>query len=830
MRGGRQLAGDRPSAVVSSISWLRERRALSLSLALVGLAVVLVVDLVVPGYAIAAAYLLVVIFAAIALPRRTAVAIGSAGLVLTLVAMATQGRMGDQNLLLVGFGVLAGAGMFVLVSLHDSVESLYTEQRKRLEHESFTVRLVDALLPLPDPVEVEDTTTRLLGEQLGASRTAFYEVDEAGRLVERSAHARRDAPAALDLEAFAADLAAAGSGRALVLRVPAAGPEPAQRQRTALDGAGLQSCLAAPIQEDGELVAAVVVCGTAAREWTQTEADLLEASVARAWAEVRRARSDAALRETESRLRDTLDSAVDGVYRLNVPAKRFDYISPSAATITGVPLAELRKLDGPLSPTNVHPDDRAEAARAARDLERDGMAELSCRWGRNGTYRWYSGVMRLTRDERGEPLYRTGTFRDVTERKRREQNLALLADLQDRLAQVTSVEDVMDATGSRLGAYLGVDYVYLAEIDPGSEVGSVDVLWRAGRRPGCPPRGEAGTTSAQRSAAALRDGEPVVCRDTDADPRTDAAAFRAIGMRSWVKVPFRRSGQLTFVFAVADGQPRDWRDDEVELLRDVAARVLPRFERARAEEARRASEARFRLIVTTANEGIAMSDPSGVITYANDRLAELLGFARDDLIGRSVLDLLATDAPGDDGRGARWPRDGARNDFQFTRRDGSRIWLLVTNAPLRDDGGRYVGNLAMLTDITKRKATEAAVARQARLLDSVHDAILAVDGEFKVTYWNDQAEELFGWTRDEALGRSSEDLLQGDFAGSSRDAQLASLLQEGSYRGEVLYSTRTDTRSGPTPIPASSGRRAARSMASSLRSATSATRNTPSGR
>ncbi len=93
----------------------------------------------------------------------------------------------------------------------------------------------------------------------------------------------------------------------------------------------------------------------------------------------------------------------------------------------------------------------------------------------------------------------------------------------------------------------------------------------------------------------------------------------------------------------------------------------------------------------------------------------------------------------------------------------------------------------MFTDITERKATEAAVARQARLLDSVHDAIFALDGEFKVTYWNDQAEELFGWTRDEALGRSSEDLLQGDFAGSSRDAQLAGLLQEGSYRAEVLY-------------------------------------------
>ena len=94
-------------------------------------------------------------------------------------------------------------------------------------------------------------------------------------------------------------------------------------------------------------------------------------------------------------------------------------------------------------------------------------------------------------------------------------------------------------------------------------------------------------------------------------------------MRAWVVVPFRRGGDLRFVFSVGDQGGAGLARHEVELLRDVAVRVLPRLERARAEEALRASEERFRTIVTTANEGIAMMGKDGRITFVNDMLGEV---------------------------------------------------------------------------------------------------------------------------------------------------------------------------------------------------------------
>jgi PAS domain S-box-containing protein len=799
--GSRRTAEDRPPAIVSAMSWLRVRPRLSLGLALLGLLVILLVDLVVPGYIVAGGYLVLVVFAAIALSQRAAVAISVAALALTLAVMTLQHRLTSGNLLLVWFGVLAAAGMFALVSLSNSVEALYESQRSGLRRESFLVRLVDALRPLGEPLAVEETATRLVGEQLKAERTAFYEADPAGSLVLRTAPEWREAattpdvaaiPAnagALDLQAFAAEFARA-PGRALVL--PASDQEgmPAEKQLAALSAAGVRSCLAAPILEDGELVAAMVACAGAPREWTGDERELLEESVTRIWTEVRRARSDAALRETEARLRDTLDSSVDGLYRLDVRTGRFDYISPSVATITGVSMADLDKLDMPLALADIHPDDRAAAAAAADRLLTDGVAELECRWAKDGEYRWYLVVMRLTRDEHGEPLFHTGTFRDITGRRRLERNRAFVAALQDELTLVTSAQDVMDATGSRIGAELDVTFVYLAQFEPEHRDGVVSVIWSSGEAPPVPRRGRLSDYVSDEVIEALRRGETVVCHDTETDPRTNAAAYRTIGMRSRVMVPFRRGGDLVFTFSVAQPGARQWRDDEVELLQDVARRVTPRLERARAEEALQSSEARFRTIVTTAAEGISVMDGDGRITFVNDVFAGSLGYRAEEMIGRR---------PAEFGAGLEaqhWLEDellqrvderASQYDIRLAGKDGEGHWFLVSASPIHDGDGAFLGAVALFTGIDERKEQEAALALQAHLLENVHDAICALDASYRVIYWNEAAESLFGWTAEEAMGRHSRELLKATIPGSSWEEASAAMLLEGSFRGEVQY-------------------------------------------
>ena len=211
----------------------------------------------------------------------------------------------------------------------------------------------------------------------------------------------------------------------------------------------------------------------------------------------------------------------------------------------------------------------------------------------------------------------------------------------------------------------------------------------AGRRKPPPSRGHIPDYVGEEVLDALRQGKTVACADTDTDPRTDAEAYRAAGMRSWIKAPFRRDGDLRFTFCVADPQARDWRDDELELLRDVAVRVLPRLERARAEEALRVSEERFRLIVTTANEGIALCDAEDTVTFVNETLASWLGHTPDEMIGRAAKEFLS---PAD--RSAQPTRMderrrgvGAHYDARLKTGDGDLRWFLVSATPVLDDDG-----------------------------------------------------------------------------------------------------------------------------------------------
>jgi len=63
-------------------------------------------------------------------------------------------------------------------------------------------------------------------------------------------------------------------------------------------------------------------------------------------------------------------------------------------------------------------------------------------------------------------------------------------------------------------------------------------------------------------------------------------------------------------------------------------------ERKRTEEALRESEERYRTLVETMNEGLDILDENGVTIYVNDKLCEMLGYSRDEMIGRPVTDFL----------------------------------------------------------------------------------------------------------------------------------------------------------------------------------------------
>jgi PAS domain S-box-containing protein len=100
-------------------------------------------------------------------------------------------------------------------------------------------------------------------------------------------------------------------------------------------------------------------------------------------------------------------------------------------------------------------------------------------------------------------------------------------------------------------------------------------------------------------------------------------------------------------------------------------------------------------------------------------------------------------------------------------------------------------NENLQTEIIVRKDAETRVREQARMLDLAHDAILVLDLDGYVRYWNWSAERLYGWLATESLGTRIADLYCGDAAALEKERKARSLVNEGDWSGELNHVTKT---------------------------------------
>lgn len=191
------------------------------------------------------------------------------------------------------------------------------------------------------------------------------------------------------------------------------------------------------------------------------------------------------------------------------------------------------------------------------------------------------------------------------------------------------------------------------------------------------------------------------------------------------------------------------------------------------------AEERWRHTFDGAALGIAHVDLRGNIVRVNRRLCEMNGYRPDELVGSSAFDLMADhgQAAGGDMAGllrGQWRHYSAER--QYTRKNGETYPVHVSVSIVRPAGGEPYF-ISMVEDITKQKDDERRLRRQARMLDSVNDAVVIHQEDRRIRYWNRVAESLFGWRAQQALGRTFAELLGPQSAIS--DEALAQLMREG---------------------------------------------------
>jgi len=206
-----------------------------------------------------------------------------------------------------------------------------------------------------------------------------------------------------------------------------------------------------------------------------------------------------------------------------------------------------------------------------------------------------------------------------------------------------------------------------------------------------------------------------------------------------IKIEMERARQelknaFVFTHRLADGQLRTVEVHSTPL--EVAGQQLlfsvihDITQRQQAEAALQASEARYRQIVETAEEGIWVIDKHNLTSFANQKMAVMLGYAEPaELLGRSMFDFMEISSYAQAAQNVERRRAGLReeHDFKFKKRDGTLIWTHLSTSPIFDVQGEYAGALAMVTDISERKRweqeLEQALHERETLLREIHHRV-----------------------------------------------------------------------------------------------------------
>ncbi len=203
----------------------------------------------------------------------------------------------------------------------------------------------------------------------------------------------------------------------------------------------------------------------------------------------------------------------------------------------------------------------------------------------------------------------------------------------------------------------------------------------------------------------------------------------------------------------------------IEVIRDITDRKQNEMNLLKSEE-------RYRSLLENLNEGIWVIDQDGVTTFANLQMAQMLGYSVEEMTGRPLFAFMD-----DDGKSVAVTlmerrRQGIteQHDFEFVKKDGSRIITVVNTSPMFDELGNFTGALAGVTDITRQRVVEktlmASENRFRELFDNMGAgvAVYAVTGngdEFVFRDINRAVERIEHVRREDVIGRNVREVFPG---------------------------------------------------------------------
>ncbi|MGD0953931.1 MAG: PAS domain S-box protein, partial [Methanotrichaceae archaeon] len=456
------------------------------------------------------------------------------------------------------------------------------------------------------------------------------------------------------------------------------------------------------------------------------------------------------LKKSEERYRTIFEKATEGIFQTSIQGRLLQ-ANPALAKMFGFASPEemIESITDLGTQLYVHSEDRERLRKliAEHDLVENFEAEGRTK---DGQSIWVSINIHAVRDPNGAILYLDGTNIDITARKQMEHELRQSKDeleaknvlLTEEIAERKRTEEALVAANRKFTEVINkLDaLVYVADME------RYEVLFinQHGRK-------LFGDIEGQLCWRTIQKGQSGPCEFCTNDKLIGPDGNPSDGV-VW---EFQNTVNERWY------QCRDrailWSDSRIvrmEIATDITANK-------RAEKALLESEARYRRIVETANEGIMMMDNQFRYAFVNQKLADMLGYTPQEMLGRSVTSFIFEEDLPDHLAKMEKRRSGvgAQYERRHRRKDGSTCWTVVSATALKDEAGHFAGSFAMLTDITERKLIEEELRSSQRILADIinflPDATMVIDRQGRVIAWNQVIETMTGVNAKDIMGKGN---------------------------------------------------------------------------
>jgi len=363
-------------------------------------------------------------------------------------------------------------------------------------------------------------------------------------------------------------------------------------------------------------------------------------------------------------------------------------------------------------------------------------------------------------------------------------------------------------------------------------------------------------------AHAIVQTSPMIVPDATLDERfaDNSLVTSNPNIRFYAGVPLRSvSGLSIGTLCAIDSKPRKLNADEINILIDLAAVISKEVQmresmilsQATSELAKKAVEtieARFRTVFERAGVGIALVAPDGGWLRVNDALCQIVGYSQDEFVKLTFQDITHPDDLDSDLYLLRQLIDDEIDRYQLEKRyitkSGNTIWIQLVVTKQMSPQGELEYFVSIIKDIQERKEAEASLTelrkdlenrvetrtrdlrlanemlsssmaqqlqseqelrkREAELqmvLQNANDAYVCIDHNGVIRDWNQQAEQTFGWSSQEAIGRRLDEMIIPVTMREAHRAGLRHYLATGELNVLNRRVELTAVRRDGTPLP-----------------------------